>query len=161
MPLKGQRTPLKQRFDTKYSISKETGCWNWTGAVAENRYGVLWVSDGRSDYAHRISYVLHKGPIPPGKQICHHCDNMRCVRPDHLYAGTPKQNADDKYLRGRVPDQKGELNPRAKLTAPKVKEIRSLLCAGILSQEAVGKMFGVSRGTVKNIKNGRSWGHIE
>ncbi len=34
--------------------------------------------------AHRISYLLHYGPIPEGMTVIRACDEILCVRPDHL-----------------------------------------------------------------------------
>jgi DNA-binding XRE family transcriptional regulator len=156
MPAKGHRKPLIDRFKGKYSIRPDTGCWQWTSATAEGRYGVLWFADGKSKYAHRVSYELHVGPIPDGLVICHRCDNGLCVNPDHLFAGTTKDNHDDMVSKGRGPRQGGEWNPGSKLTVVQVDQIRKLN-GGKLSQNEVARMFDVSRGTIKDIWKGRSW----
>jgi hypothetical protein len=51
--------------------------------------------------AHREAYRLTYGEIPAGLLICHHCDNRACVRPDHLFLGTYKDNAQDMVRKGR------------------------------------------------------------
>ena len=56
---------------------------------------------------------------------------------------------------------KGENNGRAKLNAPKVKIIKRLLKANELSNEAIGKMFLVSRHAISFIKNGERWAHVK
>lgn len=47
-----------------------------------------------------------KGPIPEGLFVCHHCDNKRCIRLDHLFLGTQKDNAQDASRKGRLYHQR-------------------------------------------------------
>lgn len=61
--------------------------------------------------AHKFSYVLHKGPIPEGKLVCHTCDVPRCVNPDHLWLGTHQDNSDDAVSKGRTARLVGPANP--------------------------------------------------
>ncbi len=49
----------------------------------------------------RYSYELHYGPIPEGKVILHLCDNLKCVNPAHLQAGTQKENVHDSMQKQR------------------------------------------------------------
>lgn len=73
-------------------------CWPWRGAE-RGYHNVQW--EGRTVPAHRLSYELAKGPIPDGMFICHVCDNPLCCNPDHLWAGTHKDNMDDMMQKGR------------------------------------------------------------
>jgi hypothetical protein len=81
-------------------------CWLWTGGTAGSSYkhGRLTAPQAEATgerAAHRHAYALFNGPIPPGLQINHHCDVALCVRPDHLYAGTQKDNMQDALRRNR------------------------------------------------------------
>jgi hypothetical protein len=70
-------------FQDSYVIDKRTECWNWTGALDEDGYGVKGKGFNR---AHRWSYYLFRGHIPRNFEIDHSCLNHRCVNPEHLEA---------------------------------------------------------------------------
>lgn len=97
--------PLAVRFFAKVSPCPTTGCWWWMGAVNNMGYGVInTMTDAKNQYAHRVAFELHRGPIPTGLCICHRCDNghLGCVNPAHLYAGTNADNTADMVRRGRA-----------------------------------------------------------
>jgi endogenous inhibitor of DNA gyrase (YacG/DUF329 family) len=79
-------------------------CWVWTGSTAGGGYGQFSVG-GRTAHrfipAHRYCWELHNGPIPAGLWGLHKCDNPPCVRPEHLFIGTCKDNVDDMIRKGR------------------------------------------------------------
>jgi len=90
----GTRAPLEERFWRYVAPDPNSGCWLWMGAASVG-YGVLHDQDKGSNgliLAHRVSYLLHKGPIPPGLEIDHRCRMRCCVNPDHLEAVTHKEN---------------------------------------------------------------------
>lgn len=37
--------------------------------------------------AHRLSYIMHVGPLGPDECSLHRCDNPPCIRPSHLFKG--------------------------------------------------------------------------
>lgn len=122
--------------------------------------------NGRMQKAHRVSWKLYKGPILQGEGyhgtcVCHRCDNPGCVNPEHLELGTHADNMDDMVDKGRQAKPKGEDNTKAKLTESQVREIRRLAEDGSLLQKEIGKMFGVSNGTVSDIKTRKIWRHLK
>lgn len=69
-------------------IITASGCWEWHGHLDQNGYGKAYdrtaPAGERVDWAHRVSYRHHRGPIPEGCELDHTCENTRCVNPDHL-----------------------------------------------------------------------------
>lgn len=132
-------------------------CWLWEGATTPFGYGDI-KSHQRRHNAHRVSYELHKGPIPQGMQVCHRCDNPRCCNPGHLWLGTAGDNCRDMVAKGRhvSPALKGSKNGRAILTDALVMEIRRDKRPG--TQIAADLGLGIT--TVNSIRRGASWKHL-
>jgi len=103
--------------------------------------------------AHRLSYEIQVGPIPPGLHVLHTCDNPGCVNPGHLWVGTQADNNRDRAAKGRGGGEKrrGIRNGRAKLTGEQVAKIRRLYASGDISQEGLALAFGVSQPQISRI----------
>lgn len=127
-------------------------CWLWVGSRDQKGYGNVSVH-GSTKRAHRVSWTIANGKIPPGLQVLHKCDNQPCVNPRHLYVGTNQDNMDDKRERGR------QVLPPAVLTETSVREIRRLRAAGHRCKD-VAKRFGVSCGTISHVTARRNWKHV-
>ena len=87
-----------ERFWAKVDRSGE--CWLWTGPQVGRGYGKTSFN-GKTQRAHRVSWELTYGPIPAGVFVCHKCDNPLCVRPEHLFLGTPLDNVRDMCAKKR------------------------------------------------------------
>lgn len=145
-------------FITDRSIPEpNSGCWLWLNAISKHGYGIVNIR-GRSTRAHRLAFTIAKGPIPDGIDVCHHCDVRPCVNPDHLFLGTRLDNMRDCASKGRIvtPGLFGEDLTQSKLTEAEVLEIR----ASPLSQRALGRHFGVDKGTIAHIIHRKTWRHI-
>ena len=101
---------------------------------------------GKKDYAHRWAYVERHGSIPDGLSILHTCHNPKCVRPAHLYAGTPADNAADK-----VKAKRGRRN----LKTAEVIQIVAFHAKG-RSVEHLAEQFKVNPRSIRNILSGKS-----
>ena len=126
--------PPTARFFRKVNKAAPNGCWEWLGARHPDGHGRFWISGETVVYAHRFSYEYYKGQIPTGLILCHDCDNAGCVNPDHLYAGTPKDNAQDAVTRGRMSRKGGR--PIDEQVQAKILELhRTGLSGGRISEQ--------------------------
>jgi hypothetical protein len=75
-------------------------CWLWQGYRDRDGYGKVRYAN-KTTVAHRVAWMLTIGPIPDALLVLHHCDNPSCVRPDHLFLGTPRDNIHDSIAKGR------------------------------------------------------------
>jgi hypothetical protein len=145
----------RRRFLGK--IQKTSGCWIWLGGARGDGYG-MFKSDGLEESAHRIAYEHLVGPIPDGFLVMHRCDVRRCVNPDHLLAGTSADNIADKISKGR--QARGSRNGQAILTEEQAVAIRAEYRPWLVGYGALAKRYGVSRGAIKAVVSGRTWGHV-
>lgn len=91
MSRKGDYRPVEDVLLLNTAFCPITGCWIWSGYRYPRGYGKACFG-GRYVSAHRLSYVVNKGPIPEGLVIDHLCRNILCVNPDHLEAVTMREN---------------------------------------------------------------------
>ncbi len=157
----------RKKWADSFVISGE--CWLWTGYRDAAGYGRVWLR-GRSRPATHYAWERENGAVvPAGSLLCHHCDNPPCVRPAHLFLGTPADNALDMAAKKRgtnkersgwvnKPDrmQRGERSGLAKVTEEQVRLIRT----AVGSARTVGVAFGISHSAVLAIRNGKTWSHI-
>lgn len=152
------RPSLEERFWAKVNKQPGDGCWLWTAAKGPSGHGFIGVAAGRTDRAHRVSYRLNVGPIPPGLLVRHLCNNAPCVRPDHLALGTHKDNMRDLVESGyEWVSISGERNRAARLTANQVRDIRRRHADGGVTQADLAEEYGVAQTTVGRIIRRQKW----
>jgi hypothetical protein len=130
---------------------------------------------GKLLLAHRVAYAQSHGPIPPGLEVRHTCDNPPCCNPAHLLLGTHAENmadmahrkrakggapgGDEHYLR-KEPHRaiRGEDRTQAKLTEAAVLEIRARWPAE--NQRTLAVAYGVSQMTISRVVRRVRWTHL-
>lgn len=135
----------------------ENRCKVWIGCVQNSGYGHLGPMKLSKLYkvntAHQLAYIVYKGDYDRSLDICHTCHNRLCINPEHLYAGTRKQNMKDMYQAGRDNHAMGLDNGRAKLSDEQILEIKRLLKYKHPSD--IAKIYNISISYIYNIKANR------
>lgn len=173
-----KRQTLRERFEELVDRSAgPDACWPWLGIIEANGYGRL--TDYWKKYlAHRLAYTFEHGEIPPGKNVCHSCDNRRCVNPSHLWLGTHLENMADMAAKGRSV-RRGPTNPlrgealaTSRLTEQEVVEIRAAYAnrreAGAklhrgdapTSVRGLAARYGVTPSAIHAIVTRKTWTHL-
>jgi hypothetical protein len=153
-----------ERLKAKVQIDPNTACWNWTASLRPTGYGQMRYL-GATELAHRVSWMLFRGPIPKAENvygtmgILHHCDNPKCVNPEHLFIGDQSANAKDAVSKNRWGKRGcvGEAHGKAKLTEKDVRAIRK----STLSANALAERFEVTKSTIQHVLKRRTWTHIQ
>ncbi len=93
-------------------------------------------------YATLLSWFIYKDTSEPLlKEICHLCNNPRCVNPQHLYHGTRADNMKYAAYCGRINTQKIDIS-----TAKQIKEDYKI---GGVTQIELAEKYKVSRSTIQ------------
>mgnify|MGYP003637331437 FL=1 len=138
---------IQEKFESIKTrlVIDDNGCWNYVGHTNSAGYGVVCCENmidlphnkGQVT-THKLSYLYHYSRMPKDTILLHSCDNRRCCNPDHLSAGTRKENTMDAQRKGRL------------------KGINYLQLYGMTRTE-LAKKLGITPGNLSNRM--RKWGH--
>lgn len=152
-----EHAPLISRFMSKFD--KGDGCWEWKSTLNPSGYGMFHVNEFGTDVpAHRVSFMIFRGEIPEGMDVCHHCDNPKCVNPTHFFTGTNLDNINDARTKGRLKlrGHKGHLHPRSKLLPSDIAYIRSFeTLRGV--RKGLAEKYGLCTSTINKIFHGKTY----
>ncbi len=161
-----------KRFQSHITKRGPDECWEWHRALEWFGYGRMVVRRKWRLKAHRVAFLLNGGNLSEDKpRVLHSCDNPKCCNPQHLRAGSDKENAEDKVSRGR--QTKGEQtgpkvtgqrrkngDPGVSFTPEDVVKIRALYREQGMTQRGIGVIYNVHQTVIGRIVNRRSWAHI-
>jgi len=154
--------PVEDRFWLK--VKRTESCWIWIGSLDGRGYGQIMTNPkgNKREIASRVSWQIHFGEIPAGMDVLHRCDNPPCVRPDHLFTGTARDNALDMVIKKRNVSRppRGECVNTAKLTAIAVIKLRSDHTTGGFTYVDLGRKYGITPVSARRIVLRRSWRHV-
>lgn len=142
-------------FWSRVDVRGADECWMWSGGTDKDGYGKFKL-DGRHRRTHQIAFEEHHGPVPKSNVVCHRCDTPGCCNPRHLFPGTVIENNEDRDRKGRAARLQGEKHGISKLTDDQVYAIR----ADFRNINVVAAEYGVSKGTISEIRNFKRWRHL-
>lgn len=149
------KTPdLETAFYKSTIVSGKENCWKSTACVDKDGYPLISFQ-AKQFRANRVAIIISGRDLKENEQACHTCGNSWCVNPDHIYAGTAKQNTQDKVKHGT--HLQGEKCHMAKLKADDILEIRN----SNLKIKDLAKLYNVSHGNISMIKSGKTWRHVK
>ncbi|MEA4811174.1 MAG: HNH endonuclease [Anaerolineaceae bacterium] len=134
-------------------------CWEWAGTLNNAGYGIFRIAkENRNVLAHRYMLSLALGrDIPSDTDVCHVCDNPKCVNPEHLYLGNAYTNMHDMIAKRRDNKARGRNVHGVKLNEAEVREARRLYSEGGWKIQAIADLFGISRNGMAAVVKRESW----
>ncbi|MFH5773550.1 HNH endonuclease [Paracoccus sp. NGMCC 1.201697] len=142
-------TSWHEKHSDKIELVAGIDCWIWIGAQGSHGYGRVSYHR-KSSAAHRVAFIESGGSFQDGNLVRHLCGNPFCVRPAHLKAGTPKDNAQDTSKMFRC---KGSQSPAV------IFGVRTSYSEGMPLQE-ISRLYGLAQGSIVQIATGRVYSEV-
>lgn len=138
-------------------VRPDGDCLRWTGyRLPGSGYGQGWWK-GRRVLAHRLAWEQLVGPIPDDCELTRTagCPYADCVQVQHLQCLSPRQRIQKKVEAGAF--ARGDQHWNAKLGED---EARAILNSRGPAQHVAAR-YHVTPQTVRAIRGGRSWRHLQ
>ncbi len=136
---------------------KTDDCIEWPFAKRDNGYGQIFWRGTKTTQNRVVCVLAHGEPIHDTLEAAHECGNKSCCNPSHITWKTHAANIADKLIHGT--HIQGSKIPWSKLTEADIPTIRGMLASGV-SMGKTAKTYGVAKGSIEDIKYGRSWKHV-
>ena len=149
---------LEQTYITREG-TLDTNCWETDRSKLPSGYVQITFAGRHTTLSNLILEHTIGRRLKPHEQACHHCDNPGCIRPDHLFLGTQKDNLQDMRDKGR--HSHGSRHKDAKLDERQVGQIKLLLRVGFFSYRSIAKRYGVNPSSIHYMNIGKTWKHVE
>lgn len=152
-----------KRFNRYIVPGNSEDCWLWQGYRNKEGYGILGMSSGGNEKAHRLAYALYKGDVPENIFVLHKCDNTSCCNPSHLFLGTHTDNMQDMYKKGRhkIEYVSGSKSKCCVLKPSFVLLARELWLTKKWTQGELAKLFNCSQQCISNLILGKTYQDVE
>jgi hypothetical protein len=131
------------------------GCWLWNNI--QSTVEPSWSLGGMQIRPIRFIKWLFCNENEPDLQLCHTCDNIRCINPLHTFWGTCKDNYEDSRSKHR--NAECERNGRSKLTEQQILEILTSHEAGQTCR-SLGDYYGVTVKHIEALCRRKYWKHL-
>lgn len=140
-----------------HSEDDPNGCDLWQLSVLQSGGYPQFNINGKMWRGNRLMWIIKNGPIPDGVDVCHTCDNPRCVRIDHLFLGPALINMQDMIKKGRAKHPTGIENGVASFTEQEVSLMLALASTGLVNKNQLSKHFNTDRTKMGRIIRGLSY----
>jgi hypothetical protein len=139
---------MLKRFWSHVEKRGEDECWPWLGGHDKVGYGIFKMSPDRTVRANRFALMSKVGDLPRELFACHTCDAPGCVNPNHLFAGTAKQNFDDMMAKER-----SSIGRPTKLSDQDVYDIRVAYHVHKEESQEIARRFSITPQYVSVVAN--------
>lgn len=154
------RERIAERFWGMAEPEPTSGCYLWTGFLhSVTGYGDFKVGTVCLP-AHRVALLLERGPLAPGMEAAHSCNNRACVSPLHLRPRTHAENQRESIGRHVGVKNAGESNGNARLTDAEVLALRAHYAEGEATVASLAEAYAYSVAGMASVLIGDRYRHL-